>query len=188
MTLNFTGQFAYDAYQPLEPTSDVSLGASSSPTLNAGRRRAEHYKTSAFRQPLELEPFEDLPLEAFTGRREGTKYHRKDDAFLRAPRRDVGRPFQQVVKVESNPNLIKPSHALPTVQGIPLVPVSALPDRLRIVFPFPTFNAVQSKCFDQVFRSNHNFVLSSPTGSGKTAILELAVCRAVATNSTVLTS
>ncbi|KAH6633045.1 nucleotide-sugar transporter-domain-containing protein [Boeremia exigua] len=177
-------QFAYDAYQPLEPTSDVSLGASSSPTLNAGRRRAEHYKTSAFRQPLELEPFEDLPLEAFTGRREGTKYHQKDDAFLRAPRRDVGRPFQQVVKVESNPNLIKPSHALPTVQGIPLVPVSALPDRLRIVFPFPTFNAVQSKCFDQVFRSNHNFVLSSPTGSGKTAILELAVCRAVATNST----
>ena len=51
------------------------------------------------------------------------------------------------------------------------------------MFPFPTFNAVQSKCFDQVFKSNNNFVLSSPTGSGKTAILELAVCRAVATNS-----
>jgi ATP-dependent DNA helicase HFM1/MER3 len=52
------------------------------------------------------------------------------------------------------------------------------------VFPFPTFNAIQSKCFDHVFRSDNNFVLSSPTGSGKTVILELALCRAVATNST----
>lgn len=52
------------------------------------------------------------------------------------------------------------------------------------MFPFPNFNAVQSKCFDQVFRSDNNFVLSSPTGSGKTAILELAICRAIASNST----
>lgn len=70
------------------------------------------------------------------------------------------------------------------VQGINLVPVSSLPDRLRTPFPFPAFNAVQSKCFDQVFGSENNFVLSSPTGSGKTVILELAICRAVATDST----
>jgi len=69
-------------------------------------------------------------------------------------------------------------------QGIPLVPVSTLPDRLRTVFPYPTFNAVQSKCFDSVFRSDDNFVLASPTGSGKTVILELALCRAIATNAT----
>lgn len=43
-------------------------------------------------------------------------------------------------------------------------------------------NVVQSKCFERVFRSDDNFVLASPTGSGKTIILELAICRLMATN------
>ena len=38
---------------------------------------------------------------------------------------------------------------------------------------------MQSKCFDIVYRNKDNFVLSSPTGSGKTAVLELAVCQAL---------
>jgi ATP-dependent DNA helicase HFM1/MER3 len=67
----------------------------------------------------------------------------------------------------------------PVIQGIPLVFVTALPDRLRAVFPYLTFNAVQSKCFDRVYKSDDNFVLAAPTGSGKTAVLELAICRAV---------
>ncbi|PPJ50360.1 hypothetical protein CBER1_05924 [Cercospora berteroae] len=72
------------------------------------------------------------------------------------------------------------SHApTPIVQGIPLVPVRQLSDKFRTVFTFPLFNAVQSKCFPVVFQSNDNFVLSSPTGSGKTAIFELAICRLV---------
>jgi ATP-dependent DNA helicase HFM1/MER3 len=72
------------------------------------------------------------------------------------------------------------------IQGIPLVFVKELPDRLRTIFPFPNFNAVQSKCFEEVYKSDDNFVLSSPTGSGKTAILELAICRAINTNATGL--
>lgn len=36
---------------------------------------------------------------------------------------------------------------------------------------------MQSKCFSLIYETNDNFVLSSPTGSGKTAILELAICR-----------
>lgn len=71
---------------------------------------------------------------------------------------------------------------MPVVQGIPLVPVSQLPDRQRGIFPFPNFNAVQSKCFQSVYETDHNFVLASPTGSGKTAILELAICRAITNN------
>jgi ATP-dependent DNA helicase HFM1/MER3 len=77
------------------------------------------------------------------------------------------------------PAPLDPSNGPPVVQGIPLVPVTNLPDRLRTVFPFPVFNAVQSKCFAKVYQSNDNFVLASPTGSGKTAILELAICRAI---------
>lgn len=68
------------------------------------------------------------------------------------------------------------SHAPPVVLGISLVSVNTLPDRFRGIFQFPLFNAVQSRCFHSVYSSNDNIVLSSPTGSGKTAILELAIC------------
>ncbi|KAH9816362.1 ATP-dependent DNA helicase MER3 [Teratosphaeria destructans] len=67
----------------------------------------------------------------------------------------------------------------PKVQGIHLISTHELPDRFRAIFPFPLFNRVQSKCFDIVYRSDDNFVLSSPTGSGKTAVLELAICRLI---------
>lgn len=68
------------------------------------------------------------------------------------------------------------SHAPPVVLGIPLISVNTLPDRFRGIFQFPLFNAVQSRCFHSVYDSNDNIVLSSPTGSGKTVILELAIC------------
>jgi len=41
---------------------------------------------------------------------------------------------------------------------------------------------MQSKCFKAVYSSQDNFVLSSPTGSGKTAIFELAICRLASNN------
>ncbi|SMR48968.1 unnamed protein product [Zymoseptoria tritici ST99CH_1E4] len=69
----------------------------------------------------------------------------------------------------------------PIVQGIQLISTRELPDRLRKIFPYPNFNAVQSKSFGVVYRTSDNFVLSSPTGSGKTAMLELAICRLVST-------
>jgi ATP-dependent DNA helicase HFM1/MER3 len=65
------------------------------------------------------------------------------------------------------------------VQGIPLVPTTDLPDRFRSLFKFPMFNAIQSKCFDSVYQSDDNVVISAPTGSGKTVIMELAICRLV---------
>lgn len=68
---------------------------------------------------------------------------------------------------------------MPVVQGIRLVSTRKLPDRVRAIFPFPLLNAVQSKCFDVIYNSSDNFVLSSPTGSGKTAVLELAICRLI---------
>ncbi|VBB80418.1 Putative ATP-dependent DNA helicase [Podospora comata] len=66
----------------------------------------------------------------------------------------------------------------PVVHGIRLVNLrEALPDKFRALFPFEFFNAVQSKCFEAVYKTNNNVVVSAPTGSGKTAILELAICK-----------
>ncbi|KAK0670172.1 putative ATP-dependent DNA helicase [Cercophora samala] len=66
----------------------------------------------------------------------------------------------------------------PVVHGIHLVNLrQALPDRFRTLFPFEFLNAVQSKCFEAVYKTNDNVVVSAPTGSGKTALLELAICK-----------
>ncbi|EXJ81563.1 hypothetical protein A1O1_07627 [Capronia coronata CBS 617.96] len=69
---------------------------------------------------------------------------------------------------------------LPVVQGIHLIPATALPDKLRSVFKFHVFNAIQSKCFSTAFKTDDNIVVSAPTGSGKTVVMELAICRLMA--------
>jgi ATP-dependent DNA helicase HFM1/MER3 len=71
------------------------------------------------------------------------------------------------------------SHALPMVRGIQLVSPHELPDRFRQIFPYELFNAAQSKCFAYIYKTNDNVVVSAPTGSGKTALLELAICKLV---------
>ncbi|OAP54666.1 hypothetical protein AYL99_11114 [Fonsecaea erecta] len=73
----------------------------------------------------------------------------------------------------------QPTSTLPVIQGIQLLPATILPDQMRSVFKFEVFNAVQSKCFESAFQSDDNLVVSAPTGSGKTAIMELAICRLV---------
>ncbi|CAK9438230.1 uncharacterized protein LODBEIA_P24840 [Lodderomyces beijingensis] len=54
---------------------------------------------------------------------------------------------------------------------------SVLPADKRCIFPFKEFNEMQSKCFNSMYNSSHNCVLSSPTGSGKTVLFELAILR-----------
>ncbi|KAK7544231.1 Sec63 Brl domain-containing protein [Phyllosticta citribraziliensis] len=39
------------------------------------------------------------------------------------------------------------------------------------------FNAIQSKSFEAIYKTSDNFVISAPTGSGKTVIFELAILR-----------
>ncbi|KAF2830323.1 hypothetical protein CC86DRAFT_284183 [Ophiobolus disseminans] len=191
------GRFANNANQPPGSSSDIQLGPSSSPALKAGQRRAETTTKTTEHRGSGTHFFEDE-------RQHGKKHERH---FAERPFRPLvatqPRTFedeqsdsqvqQRTASTQSvasydpprpRQNPVDLPHAPPICQGIQLVPVSALPDRLRTVFPYPTFNAVQSKCFDRVFRSDDNFVLASPTGSGKTVILELAICRAVATNAT----
>ncbi|KAG2449576.1 hypothetical protein HYH02_005109 [Chlamydomonas schloesseri] len=59
-----------------------------------------------------------------------------------------------------------------------LVPVRDLPVALQPLFPsFRYFNSVQSECFPQAYGSDTNMVVSAPTGSGKTGVMELALLR-----------
>jgi len=50
---------------------------------------------------------------------------------------------------------------------------------MRAVFAHPTFNRVQSEVLTCVLESNDNVVVSAPTGSGKTGVLEMAMVRAL---------
>lgn len=56
-------------------------------------------------------------------------------------------------------------------------PRECIPDRFRTVFPYELFNKVQSRCFKSIYETSDNVVVSAPTGSGKTALLELAICK-----------
>lgn len=89
------------------------------------------------------------------------------------PGQKVGIPFNSSLRTSS-------SSSPPVIQGVRLVPATVLPDQLRSVFKFEVFNAVQSKCFATTFKTDDNLVVAAPTGSGKTVIMELAICRLVA--------
>ncbi|KAI1141226.1 P-loop containing nucleoside triphosphate hydrolase protein [Hypoxylon sp. FL0543] len=66
----------------------------------------------------------------------------------------------------------------PVVNDTRLIdPRRALPDKARTVFPYEIFNVVQSECFPLIYGTDDNVVVSAPTGCGKTAILEMAICR-----------
>lgn len=143
----------------------MPLGVSSSPAFMAGQRHAG--ATQKFAQPT-LQP----------------RHYKQEDVLKTAyEQEELPLPRHHSFTSTEGPLPIARSSA-PITQGIQQALVSELPDRLRTIFPYSIFNAVQSRCFDAVYKTNDNFVLSSPTGSGKTVVLELAICRAITKNST----
>ncbi|XP_063216093.1 probable ATP-dependent DNA helicase HFM1 [Bacillus rossius redtenbacheri] len=59
--------------------------------------------------------------------------------------------------------------------------INEISQKYRHIFsPYPSFNIVQSKVLDDVFYSDEPVVVSAPTGSGKTAIFEMAIIRLLA--------
>lgn len=57
--------------------------------------------------------------------------------------------------------------------------VEELPENFRKVFPFDSFNQIQSSVFDQIMQKDSNMMLSAPTGCGKTVVAELSMINAV---------
>lgn len=62
------------------------------------------------------------------------------------------------------------------------IPVTILPERSRSLFRFTHFNEMQSKVFNDIHCLSDNCVISSPTGSGKTVLFELALLRSLREN------
>ena len=54
--------------------------------------------------------------------------------------------------------------------------------RFQVIFPFKRFNKMQSELYPQVYDDLASLVVSSPTGSGKTCVLELALVKLFSTN------
>ncbi|KAI8830066.1 Sec63 Brl domain-containing protein [Chytriomyces cf. hyalinus JEL632] len=64
--------------------------------------------------------------------------------------------------------------------AVPLVPVTRVTGAsAKALFPFSHFNPVQSSCFELAYNSDCNLVVSAPTGSGKTCIMEMAILRLI---------
>ena len=56
-------------------------------------------------------------------------------------------------------------------------PLSQFP--LNLIIKFSKLNSVQENCFDLLFNTSHNSLITAPTGSGKTLLFEIAIARII---------
>lgn len=145
--------------QAQDSSSSRALPPSSPTTVLLQNRLQDSSHTSSQRSSLLKQPFNQEREE------ESNNQARRGPVTQKNAQRSLGCP-------------------LPVIQGIQLVPTTTLPDKLRSIFGFEIFNAVQSKCFQTAFETDYNLVISAPTGSGKTVIMELAICRILSQSKT----
>ncbi|CEG75811.1 hypothetical protein RMATCC62417_10796 [Rhizopus microsporus] len=60
-----------------------------------------------------------------------------------------------------------------------ILPTTIIASPYNRIFKFGLFNVMQSKCLVDTFYEDNNLVISAPTGSGKTVLLELSIIRAL---------
>ncbi|CAO3667117.1 unnamed protein product [Rhizopus microsporus] len=72
----------------------------------------------------------------------------------------------------------------PVIGDTQLRHTADIPSPYNRIFKFGLFNVMQSKCLVDTFYENSNLVISAPTGSGKTVLLELSIIRALLNSGT----
>ncbi|TVY22859.1 ATP-dependent DNA helicase [Lachnellula hyalina] len=154
--------------------SSSPFGQPSSPTARVSLRRATNREAPVVAQDAFVE-YTDEPRTLLNQIVPHINRYQRSST----PSQHTTYSHQNVSREDPQSRTLALDHAPPIAHGIQLVSTYELPDRTRQVFPFQLFNAVQSKSFTPIYKTNDNVVISSPTGSGKTALLELAICRAI---------
>ncbi|KAL0221208.1 hypothetical protein RCL1_001062 [Eukaryota sp. TZLM3-RCL] len=85
-------------------------------------------------------------------------------------------PEKQMAHISpSNENLVEILVLKAAIQNTWMGNIPEFVQNFDKIFDFQTFNSVQSTCFDSLFMSNSDILVTAPTGTGKTALAELAV-------------
>ena len=126
-------------------------------------------------------PFPQQPQPSFPRRFPATPVKTPKPLFV--PSRVFAQP--QLPKSVSStkqptPKPTQPKAPIPKNQSESLKVVDMIGPHLAKMFPFEYFNPMQSICFNPVFNTDVNVVVSAPTASGKTAVFELAIARLIA--------
>ena len=118
-------------------------------------------------------------------KREFPETRGKENEFVTIPG-DAVEPFLKVESKALNTKNVHLNKTLLAQNEVKTKPVEVDPtlfgtekvaDLMRQVFEFDRFNKVQTECFHLIYETDENAVISAPTGSGKTALFELAICR-----------
>ncbi|CAI4438269.1 BGN_3a_G0017640.mRNA.1.CDS.1 [Saccharomyces cerevisiae] len=117
--------------------------------------------------------------EIFEGR--GLQFFDKDDNFsITADDTQVtSKLFDHDLEQTPDEEAKKPKKITIRKSAKKCLSTTILPDSFRGVFKFTEFNKMQSEAFPSIYESNENCIISSPTGSGKTVLFELAILRLI---------
>ncbi|CAI7285667.1 BAD_collapsed_G0018220.mRNA.1.CDS.1 [Saccharomyces cerevisiae] len=117
--------------------------------------------------------------EIFEGR--GLQFFDKDDNFsITADDTQVtSKLFDHDLEQTPDEEAKKPKKVTIRKSAKKCLSTTILPDSFRGVFKFTEFNKMQSEAFRSIYESNENCIISSPTGSGKTVLFELAILRLI---------
>ncbi|CAI4986930.1 AVN_HP_G0048920.mRNA.1.CDS.1 [Saccharomyces cerevisiae] len=117
--------------------------------------------------------------EIFEGR--GLQFFDKDDNFsITADDTQVtSKLFDHDLEQTPDEEAKKPKKVTIRKSAKKCLSTTILPDSFRGVFKFTEFNKMQSEAFPSIYESNENCIISSPTGSGKTVLFELAILRLI---------
>ena len=176
-----TVRYANTPPNQINASSPASDALPSSPSLVATQRRTHHEaRRDNHRAPIKSSQ-DPRPFVASTVKNPKEKIVHKSHPHKFDISQDGNSPalFSRTQDQRRSDRQTGLNYTQPVVQGIPLVSLDELPDRLRSVFRYPLFNAIQSKCFPTAYKSDDNLVVSAPTGGGKTAIMEMAICRLI---------